>query len=589
MTIFAQTEEKLFTPINISQVNLTSTEEIRLNHIENNSAFINTQLVSLGNIVDFLTDRVLTFYIPGQELEYTALVNEFEYFSSSEYLWKGNMIDHDGNIALFCRNGGVFGHISIDSIEYSIQTIGDASIFIEYDMDTLRMQKCGNEDEGTNASGSSNIDNYSETSDRETTACTGLVRILVLYTPAADIAANVQDITTAAIEQMNTALSNSDVAYTNVHVSLAKLQSFNFTETPDIEQDVDDLAANLAARILRDQYKADLVIMLTDGNYPGTAGIVKEIGPVNDEAYSIVEVDYATANMTFAHEAAHLFGARHQNDPNGSIQHGYYFTKGIFWWKKYYRTIMGIVDPYNDRSRIQHFSNPDVDYNGKATGTSSSNDNARKLDEEGCTVENFRPYTYPPPIPTVYITGPLTGNNSGTYTWTANGNGGIAPYTYEWFFSLDGTNYYSVGHGPTITAQLPYDNDLYIKVILTDANQEQATDFYYVYNMDAGGGHGATPLGTTDDQQQVSPLIVTSIYPVPANKKVNLQVFSNESSNCSIKITDLMGKEVYFSNTFIDSGYQKLQINTSVLKDGIYILVVEVNNKIETHKIIIRK
>lgn len=52
-----------------------------------------------------------------------------------------------------------------------------------------------------------------ENNERNITSCTGLVRILVLYTPAAEQAANVHDIAFTAIGQTNVGLYNSNVAY----------------------------------------------------------------------------------------------------------------------------------------------------------------------------------------------------------------------------------------------------------------------------------------------------------------------------------------------------------------------------------------
>jgi 3-mercaptopyruvate sulfurtransferase SseA len=37
-------------------------------------------------------------------------VKEFEYKSEKEYVWKGDIIDYDGNIVIFCQKGEIFGH-----------------------------------------------------------------------------------------------------------------------------------------------------------------------------------------------------------------------------------------------------------------------------------------------------------------------------------------------------------------------------------------------------------------------------------------------------------------------------------------------
>lgn len=586
LTVFAQEQQQLFNPISTFETTLSADDELRLSNQETNPVYKNTQLIQVGVLTDFLSGRYLTFNIPDEDITYTAQVKEFEFESSVNYKWRGELIDYEGRIVLFNENGNVFGHIVVEGQEYSIQSIGKESVFLEYDMDLLLQQKCGNED-NANEEPPQPDEGTPEDGERSVNSCTGLVRILVLYTSAAQQAANVQNVATTSISQTNTGFGNSAVPYGDVHVSKASVQYLNFTETTDPFDDVDRLKINSTAQSLRNQYQADLVILLTDANYTGVAGIVAEIGPINNAAYAIVEVDYATGNLTFAHEAAHLFGCRHQNDPNGTYQHGYYFTKGWWFWTTYHRTIMGTDNGLHQR--IQHYSNPDVTYNGKSTGTSNSNDNARKLEVEGCTVENFRPFD---PPPSVNISGPATGNNSGTYTWTASGSGGQTPYTYQWYFSLTGSNYFYVGTGSSVTAQLPLDSDLYIKVVLTDSNQEQATDYHYVFNRDAGGGGHDKSTGKDKNETDVKEGFVDAIQTLSPNPAINYTYLTLNQSIAGIvriSVIDLYGKIKLSQARSLASGISTIEINTEALENGIYFVRVERNYKYETLKLIINK
>ncbi|MCF6341923.1 MAG: zinc-dependent metalloprotease [Bacteroidales bacterium] len=329
----AQINNQLFTPVDKQSDVLTTEEEARLSNQESNPLFKSVQLFITGDITDFLSNGELTFNIPGQELEYIAQVKQFEYDSSTNYKWRGTLIDYEGTIVIYNENGKVFGHIVVDSNEYAMQTLGNASVVLEYDMEYLLQRKCGNEEEnGSNSIGGKPDEEHDgENSDGERggNSCTGLVRVLVLYTQNADDAADVQSIATTAIGQTNTGFRNSDVSYSELRVSKAQVKYLDFTETPDdIQYDVNRLANNSTAQDLRTQYQADLVVLLTYGQYIDYVGMARAIGPINSWAYAIVEVDYATANLTFAHETAHLFGARHQNDPAGTYQHGFFFTSG---------------------------------------------------------------------------------------------------------------------------------------------------------------------------------------------------------------------------------------------------------------------
>lgn len=90
------------------------------------------------------------------------------------------------------------------------------------------------------------------------------------------------------------------------------------------------------------------------------------------------------------------------------------------------------------------------------------------------------------PAMRVTISGPTKGNNSGTYTWSASSSNGISPFTYTWLYSYDGVNYNnSFGTGPSQTAQLPLDMDLYLQVTATASDGEVAIDDHFTMNLDA--------------------------------------------------------------------------------------------------------
>lgn len=79
---------------------------------------------------------------------------------------------------------------------------------------------------------------------------------------------------------------------------------------------------------------------------------------------------------------------------------------------------------------------------------------------------------YPLPALSVRISGPVFGNNSSYYTWSAAAINGTAPYTYTWRYSSNqGSTYpYPWGNNTaSVTAQMPNSQNLYLKVFATDA------------------------------------------------------------------------------------------------------------------------
>jgi uncharacterized delta-60 repeat protein len=75
-----------------------------------------------------------------------------------------------------------------------------------------------------------------------------------------------------------------------------------------------------------------------------------------------------------------------------------------------------------------------------------------------------------------------------------------------------------------------------------------------------------------------------SIYPNPASELlvISYQVLGDEQK--AVTIFDVMGKEIFHSNT----NSNQFSIDVSQMKDGIYFMQIQVENKIETQKIIVQ-
>lgn len=144
----------------------------------------------------------------------------------------------------------------------------------------------------------------------------------------------------------------------------------------------------------RDTAKADLVIVLTDlGNAGGNpvAGVSPGLchALVKRDAFAVVNVWDADANLSFLHEMGHLFGAAHDPaaNPTPRFAWGRGFRRGCSW-----RTIMAYPDEdcAGDFPRLLLWSNCTTTYNGVVPGRNSQN-NARVLTEQAGTVNGFYP------------------------------------------------------------------------------------------------------------------------------------------------------------------------------------------------------
>ncbi len=228
--LFAQTKSDYITAINRQDVNLNETQKTKLVRLEKNPEYKSLQFVEIGKLQDFITNSELTFNIPGKGEDYVALVNEFEFTSPTNYVWKGILIDQYGSIVIFCEKDNVFGHIVIENQEYEFQSFDDKTIFIEFDHEYLSKSKCSVEHKPEEIQ--QNHDLHDKGLGGK--SCTGLVRILVLYTSAAQSSvSNIYNTATLAVNQVSDALNNSDVSWGDLHVTKAATAHLDFTENPD--------------------------------------------------------------------------------------------------------------------------------------------------------------------------------------------------------------------------------------------------------------------------------------------------------------------------------------------------------------------
>ncbi|MEK6677525.1 MAG: M12 family metallo-peptidase, partial [Planctomycetota bacterium] len=220
------------------------------------------------------------------------------------------------------------------------------------------------------------------------------VDVMVLYTAQARAAAGGTDPMNAVaalfVAEANAAYANSLV---NARLRLVYAGEIGYTESGSANMDLSRLTTvgdgyldN--AHTLRETFHADMVSLLVNNfDYCGIAWM--NYG--ESRAFSVV--DFSCGAMTFAHELGHNMGCAHDRanpTPPGQYSHsyGHRFTglSGYQW-----RTIMA----YAPGTRVPHFSNPAVLYDGVPTGVAegmaNSADNARTINLSAATVSNYRP------------------------------------------------------------------------------------------------------------------------------------------------------------------------------------------------------
>ncbi|MCW2701415.1 MAG: hypothetical protein JWQ45_2950 [Blastococcus sp.] len=149
--------------------------------------------------------------------------------------------------------------------------------------------------------------------------------------------------------------------------------------------------------VLRDQYGADLISLITDSSTGPYCGIAYQMQSISTSfapyAMSVTDAGCATGNMTFTHELGHNFGAAHDRGSwsgTPALPYGYDWVNPQQGW----RTVMSYANACPGCGRLLRFSNPDQTYNGAPLGApaSASNaaDNRAVLNTTSSTVASMR-------------------------------------------------------------------------------------------------------------------------------------------------------------------------------------------------------
>jgi hypothetical protein len=209
---------------------------------------------------------------------------------------------------------------------------------------------------------------------------------MVVYTPAVRKATvDIESLIQMAIDTSNISFQHSKIT---ASFNLAGSYEVQYTES-NIDTDLQKLQAMDDVKKLRAQYGADVVVMLVTSS--DACGEAAAIGANASNAFAVVNYSpCAVPNYSFPHEIGHLLNARHDetNDSTPGYNHGYNEYSHLPQTTPNFYTVMSYQNSC-PCSRIQWWSNPNVNYSGTSTGTTSTNDNARMLNQTVPVVAAF--------------------------------------------------------------------------------------------------------------------------------------------------------------------------------------------------------
>ncbi len=578
---------------------LNEAQNVKYQKILNAPHLKNHLLVRMENLAITQTQGMLNIVLPNVACDNLAFsVKNVEYTSENDYYWYGDIREEEeglcltGTIMLIAKNGQKYGQISLDDRTFEYQELGgNLQVLSEHNNELLASKGCGVDKHTPIATDPLVTARANCTGAFISTERAGTIRVLILYTPAAALfEPNINNRADLAIQQTNQFFRNSKILPENARLELAGVEPLNFVED-DISLDIKLLRNNITAQSYRNTYKADIVVLLTNKYYFDYYGMVAEIGPRNADAYAIVETYTSTTNQrVFAHEIGHLFGGRHDVDPDASSERGRIFGTGFLYLRRNW-TIM--ANQALRRGRIENFSNPNVYYKNRATGTNTRN-NAAKINQTGLTVAAFRPpvlnVLIPPSPFSIAVSAPVSATECTVGVGaSANITCGTAPFDVIWENSLDGitwnagSNFSTTSTFPSyrfVTPCLGVNTQYFVRATITDQQGDIRIDqaMIDIIAQNTGGLRTASV-----------PRFITSVYPNPFAESTVVKVNLPQAETIQMELTNMYGTiRRVLPTQVLAIGEHQITIARAGLPEGLYSLRLTTSSGyVETKNIIV--
>ena len=329
--------------------------------------------------------------------ETVVLVRErLERRGPDDYTWFGRpQGTPEGHVVLVVRSGQVTGNLAWSGQQLQIRPApGGGHHLIQVDPSAFPPEAEPVPVEGEPMAGEAPVP-MADSATR--------IDVLVVYTPDAatasqDIEAEIQ----LAVDETNLSYANSGIEH---RLRLADAREVTYTETADGSQDLGRLQDDSDGEMdvvhdWRDEVRADVVVLIAEDIGPGTCGIgflmQAPDASFADSAFSVVQRGCATGQYSFGHEIGHNLGADHDRyvtQGTGAHDYSHGFVRVGDW-----RTVMAYANECTDQGlscvRVPYWSNPDVDYQGQATGIDAADpdgaDNRLTLNQTAAVVAQFR-------------------------------------------------------------------------------------------------------------------------------------------------------------------------------------------------------
>lgn len=334
-----------------------------------------------------------------KDVDVECYFEDLKVHRNNGYTWVGRLVDDPYSSVTISVVDGVMAaniHSPIHG-EYQVRYIGQVD-YESREIDPMMFPPCGTGPE--HAVPPAPVTGKLRRAQPDAKTATYVVDVLVVYTASARAAVG----GTAAMQSLiNLAITESNDAYlysiVDMELNLAGTFEVNYNESSGFSPALSALTSTNdgvmdEVHVAREAFGADMVSLIIDNS--GSCGLAYLMtslaGDFSGSAFSVEHYSCATGNYSFAHELGHNMGSHHdlENAPGGGL---YPYSLGWHWgnssnpgYNGDYRSIMA----YAPGTRVQRFSNPNVQFAGEATGSAGVADNALSLNNAASTVAAWR-------------------------------------------------------------------------------------------------------------------------------------------------------------------------------------------------------
>lgn len=136
-------------------------------------------------------------------------------------------------------------------------------------------------------------------------------------------------------------------------------------------------------------------------------------------------------------------------------------------------------------------------------------------------------------------------------------------------YSVNNTSWTSIG---TVAAKNTIGNNEYA---LTHTQPENGVNYYRLKMIDINGSFSYSSVVSVKFAGKEG----ISIYPNPVKETINAELFKGKSEKATVSISDITGRILVEKQVELQKGFNLIQLNTSELTKGTYLLIVNGSNK----------